>query len=82
VQVHHLWPASWGGPDTIANLATVCVEHHTKLAPQGRRLLVGNPNHPAGLRLVDRDDLPALAALGADPTSATRTSAPARAGPE
>lgn len=85
VQVHHLWPASWGGPDAIANLATVCVEHHGQLAPQGRRLLLGNPNHPAGLRLVDRDDLPALAALGADPSVAMHAAgpapAPARAGP-
>jgi hypothetical protein len=28
-------------------------------------LLLGNPNHPAGLSLVDRDDLPKLAQLAA-----------------
>ena len=66
LQVHHLWPSSWGGADEIWNLATVCTVHHPQLAPQGRRLLLGNPNHPAGLSLIDRDDLPALAQLAAD----------------
>ncbi|GMU77487.1 MAG: hypothetical protein AMXMBFR46_02870 [Acidimicrobiia bacterium] len=73
LQVHHLWPASWGGRDQISNLATVCAAHHAQLAPQGRLLLLGNPNNPAGLSLIDRDDLPALAHLAAHP---------ARAGPE
>jgi hypothetical protein len=60
LQVHHLWPASWGGPDEQCNLACVCVgggtDHHALLAPQGRLLLLGNPNDPGGLVLVDRDD--------------------------
>jgi hypothetical protein len=29
-------------------------------------MLLGNPNHPAGLSLIDRDDLPTLAQLAAD----------------
>lgn len=62
LEVHHLWPRSWGGGDEIANLATVCALHHRELAPQGRLLLLGNPNHPAGLTLADRDRLAALAA--------------------
>ena len=62
LEVHHLWPRSWGGTDHIANLATVCTSHHTQLAPQGPLLLLGNPNHPAGLRLVDREELASLAA--------------------
>jgi hypothetical protein len=66
LQVHHLWPSSWGGTDEIYNLATVCTHHHAQLAPQGRLLLLGNPNHPAGLSLIDRDDLPTLAHLAAD----------------
>jgi hypothetical protein len=66
LQVHHLWPASWGGTDDLWNLATVCTTHHAQLSPQGRLLLLANPNHPAGLSLIDRDDLPALAALAAD----------------
>jgi len=73
LQVHHLWPSSWGGSDALWNLATVCTHHHALLAPQGRLLLLGNPNHPAGLTLIDRDDLPALATLAAHR---------ARAGPE
>lgn len=77
LQVHHLWPASWGGSDQISNLASVCAPHHAQLAPQGALLLLGNPNNPAGLSLIDRDDLPALAGLAAhhDPKQA-------RAGPE
>jgi hypothetical protein len=66
LHVHHCWPASWGGTDDLWNLATVCTVHHARLAPQGRVLLLGNPNHPAGLSLVDRDDLPGLAQLAAD----------------
>jgi hypothetical protein len=66
LQVHHLWPASWGGSDEIWNLATVCAVHHAQLAPQGRLLLLGNPNHPAGLSLIDRADLPELATIAAD----------------
>ena len=62
LQVHHLWPASWGGPDAIHNLATVCSFHHARLAPQGDRLLLGNPNTKNGLALVHRDELATLAA--------------------
>ncbi len=65
LQVHHLWPSSWGGTDDLWNLATVCTVHHAQLAPQGRVLLLGNPSSPGGLSLFDRDDLPALAALAA-----------------
>jgi len=64
--VHHLWPSSWDGPDELWNLAAVCWHHHHQLAPQGRWLLLGNPNNPAGLSLIDRDDLPRLATLAAD----------------
>jgi len=66
LEVHHLWPSSWDGPDELWNLAAVCWHHHHQLAPQGRWLLLGNPNNPAGLSLIDRDDLPRLATLAAD----------------
>ena len=66
LQVHHLWPSSWGGSDALWNLATVCTQHHTKLAPHGTLLLLGNPHDPAGLSLMARDDLPALAVLAAE----------------
>jgi hypothetical protein len=66
LEVHHLWPRSWGGDDRIANLASVCTTHHHRLVPQGPRLLLGDPNHPAGLVLVDHDDPPALAQLAAE----------------
>ena len=67
LQVHHLWPKSWGGTDDPSNLAGVCVgggtDHHTDLAPHGPWLLLGNPNRVDGLRLVHRDQLAELARL-------------------
>lgn len=62
LEVHHLWPRSWGGTDELWNLAAVCPVHHARLAPQGELLLVGNPNSPAGLALVHRDELATFAA--------------------
>ena len=67
LQVHHLWPKSWGGTDDPSNLASVCVgggtDHHEGLAPHGALLLLGNPNRPDGLRVVHRDELSGLASL-------------------
>ena len=67
LQVHHLWPKSWGGSDDQSNLAGVCVgggtDHHADLAPHGPWLLLGNPNRVDGLRLVHRDRLVELARL-------------------
>src|SRR6476619_4193269 len=67
LQVHHLWPKSWGGSDDPSNLASVCVgggtDHHGGLAPHGPLLLLGNPNRPDGLRIVHRDELTALATV-------------------
>jgi hypothetical protein len=54
LQIHHLVPRSWGGTDTLANLAAVCaggVDHHGLLAPHGPWILTGNPNQPDGLHL-------------------------------
>jgi hypothetical protein len=66
LQVHHLWPKSWGGNDDQSNLASICVgggtDHHADLAPHGPWLLLGNPNRVDGLRLVHRDQLAAIAA--------------------
>jgi hypothetical protein len=67
LQVHHLWPKSWGGGDEQSNLASICVgggtDHHADLAPHGPWLLLGNPNRPDGLRLVHRSELERLARL-------------------
>jgi hypothetical protein len=56
--VHHLRPRTWQGLDELANLAAVCPTHHRLLIPHGTKALVGNPNQPDGLRLVDATDLP------------------------
>jgi len=70
LQVHHLWPVSWGGGDEQSNLALMCVgggtDHHEHLAPTGKYLLLGNPNCPDGLHLIRVDQLAALAELAAD----------------
>ena len=61
LQVHHLWPRSWGGSDEVSNLAAVCIgggtDHHPMLVPHGPWLLLGNPNRPDGLRLLHRDSI-------------------------
>ena len=57
LHVHHLRPRSWGGSDEIANLAMVASRHHPLLIPHGPYALVGNPNHPDGLRMKHVDDL-------------------------
>jgi hypothetical protein len=41
----------------MANLATVCWDHHPLLVPHGQLALVGNPNQPDGLHLVRHDEL-------------------------
>ena len=77
LQVHHLWPRSWGGGDEIANLAAVCTgggtDHHAQLVPHGHYALLGNPNQPDALTLIHRDDLPALAELAASRARAQPT---------
>jgi hypothetical protein len=64
LEIHHLWPRSWGGTDDVSNLAAVCkgggTNHHPMLVPHGPWLLLGNPNQPDGLRLVHRDQIPDL----------------------
>jgi hypothetical protein len=64
LQVHHLLPVSWGGTDTLFNLATVCVGHHQQLAPHGDWLLTGNPNRTDGLQLIRVDQLADLVGGG------------------
>jgi hypothetical protein len=56
LEAHHLQPRTWGGTDDIANLAAVCPAHHRQLVPYGKWALVGNPNLPDGLQLVDVGD--------------------------
>jgi Domain of unknown function (DUF222)/HNH endonuclease len=59
LHAHHLRPRSWGGTDDPSNLAMVCTiaGHHPMLIPHGPWALVGNPNQPDGLQLVDLEDL-------------------------
>jgi HNH endonuclease len=57
LEAHHLVPRSRGGTDDVSNLAMVCPAHHRLLVPHGRWALLGNPNLPDGLRLVEAADL-------------------------
>ncbi len=78
LDVHHLVPRSWGGTDTMDNLAAVCTgggAHHGMLVPHGPYVLLGNPNRPDGLSVVRVDDLPALARLAAERSRAGPTAA-------
>ena len=58
LEIHHEVPRSHGGTDDLANLAAVCPTHHRMLVPHGTKALVGIPNLPDGLKLVDAADLP------------------------
>jgi hypothetical protein len=86
LQVHHLWPKSWGGTDDQSNLAAVCVgggtDHHGDLAPHGPWLLLGNPNRPDGLRIVHRDELARIAELAGLPDVSTLNGHPAVTDPD
>ena len=46
LQVHHLHPSSWGGPDDIANLAAVCPYHHGLLIPTATTSSKVSPTSP------------------------------------
>jgi hypothetical protein len=56
LDIHHMVPRSFGGTDDISNLITLCkgggTRHHQQNIPQGDWALIGNPNLPAGLKLV------------------------------
>jgi hypothetical protein len=89
LEVHHLWPRSWGGTDDIANLAAVCTggdtDHHPMLVPHGPWLLVRNPNRPDELDLVHRDELADLAhqtAKTGRPPASPEPGGPEPGGPE
>ena len=58
-------PRPGTAPTRSGTSPRVCTIHHPQLVPQGPLLLLGNPNHPAGLSLIHRDDLPTLAELAA-----------------
>ncbi len=50
LQIHHLWPRSWGGTDHVANLAAVCVgggtDHHAQLARMATSSCSAIPTNP------------------------------------
>lgn len=58
LQYHHLEPVCRGGRTTRTNVVRMCAVHHRMMEPQGNERLVGDPDRPDGLTLVE---------IGADP---------------
>ena len=50
---HHLDPVTWGGRTSRKLVVRICPQHHARMEPHGRERLVGDPDLPDGLRLID-----------------------------
>ena len=50
---HHLIPVSWGGTTSRKTVVKACTDHHPLLEPRGPYRLVGDPDLPDGLRVID-----------------------------
>lgn len=53
LQYHHLVPVCRGGRTIRTNVVRLCAEHHRLMEPHGIERLVGDPDRPDGLRLVE-----------------------------
>lgn len=53
LQHHHLEPVCHGGRTTRTNLVRLCAVHHRMMEPQGSERIVGDPDQPDGLTLVE-----------------------------
>ena len=50
---HHLEPVSWGGHTSRKLIVRLCPRHHHRMEPHGTERLVGDPDLPDGLRVID-----------------------------
>jgi len=64
LQNHHLTPVSWDGHTTRTTVVRLCALHHKRMEPHGNQRLVGDPDQPDGLRLIQ---VGADARAGPDP---------------
>jgi len=53
LQNHHLTPVSRDGHTTRKTVVRLCSRHHPRMEPHGTERLVGDPDQPDGLRLVN-----------------------------
>jgi len=53
LQRHHLTPVVWDGHTTRKTIVRLCCEHHERMEPHGTERLVGDPDRPDGLHLID-----------------------------
>jgi len=53
LQRHHLTPVVWDGHTTRKTIVRLCCEHHEWMEPHGTERLVGDPDRPDGLHLID-----------------------------
>jgi len=49
---HHLTPVGWNGTTSRSTVVRLCAEHHHRMEPHGTERLVGDPDQPDGLRLI------------------------------
>ena len=49
---HHLTPVGWDGTTSRSTVVRLCAEHHHRMEPHGTERLVGDPDRPDGLRLI------------------------------
>ena len=49
---HHLTPVGWDGTTSASTVVRLCAEHHHRMEPHGTERLVGDPDRPDGLRLI------------------------------
>ena len=53
LQRHHLIPVTRDGTTSRTTIVRLCPEHHQRMEPHGTERLVGDPDRPDGLRLID-----------------------------
>jgi hypothetical protein len=52
LQGHHLVPVTWGGHTHRKQVVYLCPRHHRLMEPHGNQRLVGDPDLPDGLRVL------------------------------
>ena len=53
LQHHHLDPVAWGGRTSRKLVVRICPQHHARMEPHGCERLVGDPDLPDGLRVIE-----------------------------
>jgi hypothetical protein len=53
LQRHHLTPVVRDGTTSRATIVRLCPEHHERMEPHGTERLVGDPDRPDGLNLIN-----------------------------